>query len=86
MSRWDPPTLYVKLRVQLQDRLDKFSGSIAFISLPFFFVHAYLKIFQVGKKSSSLYSSGYTAAAKYINASEDNIGNLTYLLLYKAMI
>ena len=30
--------------------------------------------YNVGKQSTSLYGEGYKAAAKYINASEDNIG------------
>jgi hypothetical protein len=31
--------------------------------------------YGVGKKSSALYSNGYAAAAKYINASPSNIGS-----------
>ncbi len=35
--------------------------------------------YNVGKQSTALYSNGYAAAAKYINASEDNIGPSTPL-------
>jgi hypothetical protein len=35
--------------------------------------------YAVGKKSTSLYSAGYAAAAKYINASRDNIGKTSIL-------
>jgi hypothetical protein len=30
--------------------------------------------YAVGKKSTALYGAGYAAAAKFINASEKNIG------------
>ncbi|CAG8953734.1 hypothetical protein HYFRA_00006623 [Hymenoscyphus fraxineus] len=32
--------------------------------------------YNISEKSTSLYSAGYEAAAKYINASPDNIGKL----------
>jgi hypothetical protein len=34
--------------------------------------------YGVGKKSSTLYSAGYAAAAKYINASPSNIGSYSH--------